>query len=1059
MGKKKNKRFQNKPTTNPFWSNIGNQPAAPRPAVPGPAGPRPAGPRPAGPRPNLIHLKKTNIRLQTPHQFQAPHHQQDCVVDLTDDTSPNNPMKAQGNPGESNQGQKSLKSNPATDPIFETNEDVSFQDDVKFEEFDNKESNTKIDWQPNKIVDEPNEGVVQGSASDIKLVVQGSKSVTVATSSATGVNEKAKPTILASETITSKFSFNTAGPNLTLKGVQQPAVKVEETPKGKPSILGKKQINTRVTRDANPKPGPPQKFLLPTPPQPALPTNPVPQSSALQYNPGPGLLPLPTNPVPQSSALQYNPGPGLLPLPPHLLPLSSKQNYPNNPRPILTFHQNYPKGIPKSFLMNQTAETPEPYSNQTPAPESNPQWQPQKQTPTPNVIEYAYNYNPQTNQGYNESQPLYVNTEESTPVVKKQAYSPSDVYADNLLGTNVDSEEEVVSDGSQSPDLCEAGEKRLSAFKRLGPLTQPKKPKLTINLLCNKDQSVREVVDETEKEPEPKYVPVHLRPEITTSTDETVMKYLVFWPWKKPLAVRKTVTFRNSKSVMLMEHEQMVEIYDKNNVFIQVSVKGYPATWNKEQVLDTLLDVVNGKSFIPCFIEFAPEECKFLVIRSRASLTMFLKYNFIIHKEGHELHIAISQTCLTLNHIEFIPKLILKKRLVAGYSGERSLDLSDFTTKEDISHFIYFPLNRLNNQMDIVQQQTSISWEYLTEINLSHNRLTSIEGFNLPSTTPRLKFLDLSFNCIEKATLLLRCRSLALRTIKLEGNPLCNDYTDPSHYVKVLKLMFPTLVEIDGIPIKLPGEMPPFKKNYCPEGATELVEKFLEIYFPLLDSADENRELIRELYHERACMTITTRYKLRYGPIFKSFRSLFHRARVTDEGSLDSIDGAKDIAKLIAKWPSLKHDPFTFTVDVLMHDDFVTILKVGGLVRLTAETLAEDEHLLAFTRTFVLHSFDGAEYKIANELVYWDEPTEEYAHTAFQMTVKPKRLSLKLEANPDDDLKKKLVEIFMKLTEANESVSEKCLEQKEWNLKSALEYFMKLLKLDDLENLTKEIKV
>ncbi|XP_028172234.1 uncharacterized protein LOC114361139 isoform X1 [Ostrinia furnacalis] len=734
-------------------------------------------------------------------------------------------------------------------------------------------------------------------------------------------------------------------------------------------------------------------------------------------------------------------------------------------------------GIPKSFLVNQNQHTPEPYSSNSSAPVTQPtqaqsfssqatldpnaqQWAPQPKAPVPNVIEYAYNYNPTSNKGYKETGPLYVQTETKTEVADdKSVYSPSDVYADNLLGTSLNDEgatEEQATYGSESPDLCEPGQKRLSAFKRLGPVTQPKKPKLTINLLCNKDQSVREVVDETEEVEEEKYVPVHLRPEITMSTDEIVMKYIKHWPWKKPVQVRKTVTARNSKSVMILEHEQMSEIYDKNNVFIQITVTGYPPTWKKEKVLDILLDTVNGKIFVPCFIEFAPQECKFLVMRCRTALAVFHRLGFIIHRDGHELQISISHTELTLNQLDFIPKNVLKKVLVSGHSGERSLDLSDFTTKEDISHFIYYPLNRINNQMDIVHVQSTVAWEYLTDINLSHNRLTSIEGFNLPSITPRLKFLDLSYNCIEKATLLIKCRSLSLRTIKLEGNPLCNDYTDPERYVKVLKLMFPTLIEIDGIPIKLPGEIPSFKNNYCPEAATEVIEKFLEVYFPILDSVDD-RELIRELYHERACMTITTRYKLRYSPVFRSFRTLFHRARVPDEGAFDAVEGARDIAKLAAKWPALEHDPFTFRVDVLMHDDFVTIFKIGGLVRLTAETLAEDEHLLAFSRTFVLHSFDGAEYKIANEMVYWDEPTDEYAHTAFRTAVKPKRLSLKLDT-PDEDLKKQLLEIFMRLTDTDKSTSEKCLEQKEWNLKSALEYFMKLLKLDDLENLTKEIK-
>lgn len=52
-----------------------------------------------------------------------------------------------------------------------------------------------------------------------------------------------------------------------------------------------------------------------------------------------------------------------------------------------------------------------------------------------------------------------------------------------------------------------------------------------------------------------------------------------------------------------MEQEQMEEVYERNNIFIQLTVKGYPTTWSKEDVLDTLLENLKGKSFVPCFIE------------------------------------------------------------------------------------------------------------------------------------------------------------------------------------------------------------------------------------------------------------------------------------------------------------------------------------------------------------------------------------------------------------------------------------------------------------------------
>lgn len=63
-----------------------------------------------------------------------------------------------------------------------------------------------------------------------------------------------------------------------------------------------------------------------------------------------------------------------------------------------------------------------------------------------------------------------------------------------------------------------------------------------------------------------------------------------------------------------------------------------------------------------------------------------------------------------------------------------------------------------------------------------------------------------------------------------------------------------------------------------------------------------------------------------------------------------------------------------------------TILRMTGILKLTAESLAEDEHLLTFSRTVVLHSRDGYEYKILNEMIYWSEPTASQARAAFRVT-------------------------------------------------------------------------
>ncbi|CAH2267376.1 jg27559 [Pararge aegeria aegeria] len=60
---------------------------------------------------------------------------------------------------------------------------------------------------------------------------------------------------------------------------------------------------------------------------------------------------------------------------------------------------------------------------------------------------------------------------------------------------------------------------------------------------------------------------------------------------------------------------------------------------------------------------------------------------------------------------------------------------------------------------------------------------------------------------------------------------------------------------------------------------------------------------------------------------------------------------------------------------------------------------------------------------------------------------------IKFEATPDDNTKERLVELFMNLTELDKLPSERCLEANDWHMKHALEYFIKLLKLGNLQSL------
>ncbi|VVC96549.1 unnamed protein product [Leptidea sinapis] len=179
-------------------------------------------------------------------------------------------------------------------------------------------------------------------------------------------------------------------------------------------------------------------------------------------------------------------------------------------------------------------------------------------------------------------------------------------------------------------------------------------------------------------------------------------------------------------------------------------------------------------------------------------------------------------------------------------------------------------------------------------------------------------------------------------------------------------------------------------------------------------------------------------------------------SRELNEKDRTYVHGVEKIVRQFKRWPDFVHDVTSMLVDVMYHDDSTTVIRMSGVLTVTSSSLADDEHLLAYSRTVVLKVYGGLEYKIHNEMLYWDEPTAECVAQAFHKTLPTKTLSIKFEGTPDDEIKKHLIKIFTKLTSLGSKTSERCLTEKDWNIKDALEYVVKLVKLDNIDLLNKE---
>ncbi|CAH2041132.1 unnamed protein product, partial [Iphiclides podalirius] len=290
--------------------------------------------------------------------------------------------------------------------------------------------------------------------------------------------------------------------------------------------------------------------------------------------------------------------------------------------------------------------------------------------------------------------------------------------------------------------------------------------------------------------------------------------------------------------------------------------------------------------------------------------------------------------------------------------------------------------------MDIVELQSAVEWRFLTDLVLSNNRITTVEGFDLGRAAPRLRRLDLSRNRLESFGALLDCRPLPLAALKLEGNPLCTDFTDPQRYLRAIRMLFPLIKEVDGVVLPMPGELPPIRGSYCPSGAELLVERFLEMFFPMLDRPPSERAALANLYAEDVDFSVTCREQPGAAAVRRAGGGRRgRRGRGGGAGGAGAwrAAGREPLLALLASWPALLHDRGLLTADVLHHSESSTVVRIGGVAKITSQKLAVDEPTLAFGRTVLLRS-DGLEYRVRHELLCWDEPSEQFARRAFSAT-------------------------------------------------------------------------
>ncbi|XP_077001015.1 nuclear RNA export factor 2-like [Tamandua tetradactyla] len=115
-----------------------------------------------------------------------------------------------------------------------------------------------------------------------------------------------------------------------------------------------------------------------------------------------------------------------------------------------------------------------------------------------------------------------------------------------------------------------------------------------------------------------------------------------------------------------------------------------------------------------------------------------------------------------------------------------------------VGHGIDMILNRRNCMvatLKIIREE----FPELFSLNLRGNKLYQLDGLSdIIQEAPKVKILNLSKNELKSVWELDKMKGLNLKELWLEGNPLCNNFSNQSTYVSSILELFPKLLRLDG---------------------------------------------------------------------------------------------------------------------------------------------------------------------------------------------------------------------------------------------------------------------
>ncbi|XP_055547904.1 nuclear RNA export factor 2 [Wyeomyia smithii] len=509
----------------------------------------------------------------------------------------------------------------------------------------------------------------------------------------------------------------------------------------------------------------------------------------------------------------------------------------------------------------------------------------------------------------------------------------------------------------------------------------------------------------------------------------------------------------------VVEDAKSFKKYKFNTKWHQVVIV-HEGRYEKSEILEALFTLLDGYDFYPCYYKTYSKQDEFLVINCFEALSFLVQSKLVLRMKNSNELISI---VLKMNVADFKEgQVVVDEKInfiLLDRFNDRCLDLCSLQQHLNKIKFADVCAKSTRTLSKILSTAGKKFGNVCLVIRLRNNGLKHLGALSSLISYPKLVSLDLRYNEIGNFEDLQGVMKNRIKEVFLDHNPICNTAPSSIEYIRQVRAIFPGIEKLDGMPLLENGNLN-FSQNFiCTPEAYKFTESFVKHYFTIYDSFQ--RSSLKELYHPKAQFSMTSNFaqsktldshQVRLNAYQGKSRNLLRLANI-DRAISSLVVGNERIANVLVSFPKTEHDFFSFRVDTPIFRPECVVITVHGAFKEMANSLLSDDFVLGFTRTFYIQPcakglgiFERAiEFKIFNDLFHMYNLTTYGRENVFKHHDEADTTDPFV---PHSEERENTVIVFQELTRLNRKWCLRCLEESSWNLKVALNIFLKLYEED-----------